>query len=219
MTLNLTRGGLQPAKIINLKTNQEVKFMFNPYEYTLSKQNTWEKKPVTGQNLPQVVFQQGGAQTLSLTLHFDTLAEGNDVRYYTDPLWKMMMIDTSSVNAKSGKAAPPPVAFSWGALYFKAIITSMSQKFTLFDPTGVPLRCTVDISLEQYLEVDEPAPQLTNTEAVEQQPRTVTVTEGERIDNMSAQGTGDSSNYRAVAEKNNVDNPQKLKPGQTLKMP
>jgi hypothetical protein len=152
--LNLTKGGLAPATLTNLDTNEVVNFMFNPFEYTLSKSNTWQDKPVTGQNLPYVNFQQGGAITLKLTLHFDSQAAGSDVRTYTDKLWKMVLVNESKVDAKTGKGQPPPVVFDWGKLHFKAIITSLSQKFTLFTETGIPLRCTVDIDLRQYL--DEP---------------------------------------------------------------
>lgn len=218
MSLNLTRGGLSPAKIVNLATNEEVKFMFNPYEYTLSKSNAWEKKPVIGQNLPQVVFQQGGAQSLSLTLHFDSINGVQDVRGYTDPLWKMMMIDSSSINAKSGKAAPPPVAFQWGRLYFKAIITSMSQKFTLFDPNGVPLRCEVSVTLEQFLDIEQPPAQVPQQPTGQNSARSTSAVQGDRLDNVASSGTGDAGNMRNVAEKNNIDNPMKLKPGQQIKL-
>ena len=102
MGMNLTRGGLAPAKLTNLVSGAEVRCMFNPFEYTLTKQNSWENNPVIGQNVPEVVFQQGGAQSLRLTLHFDSLPQGDDVRKYTDPLWKMMMIDPSKRNERSG---------------------------------------------------------------------------------------------------------------------
>ncbi len=219
MPLNLTRGGLSPAKITNLSTNEEVRFMFNPYEYTLSKTNTWEKKVVTGHNIPQVIFDHGGEESLSLTLYFDSLTEDEDVRGYTYPLWQMMMIDTNTENQKSGKSTPPPVAFEWGKLYFKSIITTMSEKFTLFDTNGVPLRCVVNITLEQFLDIAEKPPQIPTQSTSQTQPKTTTVTQGDRIDNISSSSTGDPSNWRDVAETNNIDNPMKLTPGQTLSLP
>jgi hypothetical protein len=218
MPLNLTRGGLSPAKITNLATNKEVRFMFNPYEYTVTKQNSWEKRPVTGQNIPQVTFDHGGAQSLSLTLYFDSLSDDSDVRQYTQPLWHMMMLDASTENPRSGKSTPPPVAFEWGKLYFKAIITTMSEKFTLFDGNGVPLRCVVNITLEQFLDTEEPAPQISSQSTSQSAPPTVTATQGERIDNLASSGTGDPNNWRDVAEKNNIDNPMKLQSGQSLNL-
>ncbi len=84
-----TRGGLEPATIVNLSTNAEVYCMFNPHEYTVAKQNQWTNDEVKGKNVPKVKFSQGGAQTMSLTLVFDTYAEETDVRTHTEELWNM----------------------------------------------------------------------------------------------------------------------------------
>lgn len=209
-----TRGGLVPGKLTNLVTNTAVNFMFNPEAYSLSKSNEWEKKVVTGQNLPRVIFKQGGAQSLTLKLHFDSQHQGYDVRSHTDPLWKMMMIDNSTENSSSGKGTPPPVAFEWGGVYFKAIITTMSQNFTLFDSKGTPLRCEVNITLEQFLDI-QPQPQTQGASSTTA-PQSETVTEGDRLDHVASRSTGDASNYRSVAEANNIDNPQALRNGQKL---
>jgi len=211
--LNLTKGGLAPATLTNLDTNEVVNFMFNPFEYTLSKSNTWQDKPVTGQNVPFINFQQGGAIKLKLTLHFDSQATGTDVRTFTDKLWKMVLINEAKVDAKTGKGQPPAVVFDWGKLHFKAIITSLSQHFTLFTETGIPLRCTVDVDLQQYL--DEPgetgAAQAGGTTPAS---KPVTAVQGQRLDNM----TKNPNDQRKVAEKNNLNNPLKVPNGTKLKM-
>lgn len=217
MVSNVTRGGLVPAKITNLISNQEVKCLFNPEQYTITKTNTWEKKNVIGQNLPNVSFSQGGAQSLKLKLIFDSLEAGSDVRAYTDPLWNMMMIDSSTENSQSGKGTPPPVAFEWGGLYFKAIITTMSQRYTLFSEAGVPLRCEVDVTLEQFLDI-VPADQPGSTGGGSA-PGGDTVRQGDRIDHVASRSTGDPSNQRAVAEQNNIDDPSRIPNGTTLSTP
>ncbi len=211
--LNLTKGGLAPATLTNMDTNDIVNFMFNPFEYTLSKSNTWQDKAVTGQNLPYVNFQQGGPITLKLTLHFDSQAMGTDVRNFTDKLWKMVMINEAKADAKTGKGQPPPVVFDWGKLHFKAIITSLSQKFTLFTATGIPLRCTVDIDLRQYLdEAGETGTAQAGSSSPAKAP--VTATQGQRLDNM----TDNPNDQRKVAEKNNINNPLKVPTGTKLKV-
>jgi LysM repeat protein len=215
MALNVTKGGLAPATITNLKTNEVVKFMFNPFEYTISKQNTWQDKPVIGQNLPKVTFQQGGAETLNLTLHFDNQVSGGDVRSFTEPLWKMMMIDEQGKNARSGKGEPPPVMFEWGKLHFKAIITNMSQKFLLFNENGVPLRCTVEVSLRQYLDDADIAPQTSGATSSSSTPTSATVVQGQRLDNIAAEN---GTSQRELAENNNIDNPLNVPSGTQLKV-
>lgn len=214
MTLNLTRGGLTPAKITNLNTNASVNFMFNPFEFTISKSNTWQPKPVTGKNLPFVTFQQGSPMTLSLTLHFDAQAANSDVRGYTAPLWTMMMIDSATVNAQTGKGEPPPVAFEWGSLYFKAVITQLSEQFTLFSATGVPLRCVVQVSLQQYLDETQQAPQMPESGAASDVTSTFTMTEADRIDTAA---TTNNTNHRELAESNNIDNPLNVPSGTRMR--
>jgi hypothetical protein len=211
--LNLTKGGLSPATLTNLDTNEVVNFMFNPFEYTLSKSNTWQDKPVTGQNVPYINFQQGGAIKLKLILHFDSQATGKDVRTFTDKLWKMVLINEAKVDAKTGKGQPPAVVFDWGKLHFKAIITSLSQHFTLFTETGIPLRCTVDVDLQQYL--DEPG-EMGTAQAGGTSPAKAptTAVQGQRLDNM----TKNPNDQRKVAEKNNINNPLKVPTGTKLKM-
>ena len=210
--LNLTKGGLAPATLTNLDTNEIVNFMFNPFEYTLSKRNTWQDKPLTGQNLPYINFQQGGAITLKLTLHFDSQSAGTDVRNFTDKLWKMVMINEDKVDAKTGKGQPPPVVFDWGKLHFKAVITSLTQHFTLFTETGIPLRCTVDVDLQQYL--DEAGATGTAQAGTVTTSAPVTTVQGQRLDNMTA----DPNDQRRVAENNNIDNPLNVPRGTKLKM-
>jgi hypothetical protein len=218
MTLNLTRGGLAPATITNTITNEVVRFMFNPYEYTISKSNTWQDKVVTGLNLPLVTFGNGGAQTLNLTLHFDTQAKKADVRAYTAPLWKMMMINEAGKSQRSGKSEPPPVTFEWGKLHFKAVITSMSEKFSVFTATGTPIRSTVEISLRQYLDEASVPPQILQAAAAEEAAKAKKVIQGERLDHIAASQGGGASNYRQIAADNNINNPLNVPPGTTLKV-
>lgn len=226
---NLTRGGLVPATLKNLSTEEEIPFMFNPQEYSLSKTNTYEKRNVIGQNVPAVTFQQGGAIGLSLKLHFDTTNSASDVRAHTNKLLKMMMVDTSSESQTTGKGAPPLVGFAWGRVYFKAVITSMTQNFTLFKPDGTPMRCVVDIKLEQVtddaaLTAQVQGPTGTTTSSSTSgnggggNGTSEPSTQGDRIDHVSNRGTGSSKEYREVAAKNNMDNPLKIPNGQNFKL-
>ena len=57
-----------------------------------------------------------------------------DVRKeYTDKIWKLMIVDPKLVDAKNKKGRPPKVIFQWGQTWlFKAVIASITQKFTMF---------------------------------------------------------------------------------------
>jgi hypothetical protein len=178
--MGTTKSNLASAQLINLVSGEKVDFMFNPKEYTLTKTNNWELKPAKGKNLPSIEFKQGGAQSLKLQIFFDTYAEGTDVRTHTDKIWKMMAVDESTKNTKSNKSSPPKVAFQWGSFYFKAVIKSISQKYTLFLADGTPVRTTIDITLDQLIDEEDYAPQ-----------------------------GGSAPSYREAASAANVDNPSK----------
>lgn len=215
---NTTRGGLEPAVIVNQDTNETVRCMFNPHEYTLAKQNQWQRGETKGKNVPRLKFSQGGSQTLKLQLFFDTYAEGTDVREHTEPLWRMMMVNTDRTNPRSNKSEPPAVSFQWGGLNFGAVITTMSQKFTLFLKDGTPVRTTVDITLEQLGDEEDFARQ-NPTSGGGEAPKTRVVQAGERIDLIAYQEYEDASRWRLIAEANHLAHPLRLRPGTKLVIP
>lgn len=213
-----TKGGLQPAVIENLETHARVTCMFNPQEYTLTKQNQYEAGSAKGVNVPKVKFKQGGAQGLRLQLFFDTFAEGTDVRQHTDQLWQMMMVSPDQRNQRNNKSEPPRVAFHWGSFYFQAVITNISQRFTLFSKDGVPLRTTVDVTFQQ-VEDPEEQPRQNPTSGGGPARKTYLVRAGDRLDWIAYQVYGDATHWRLIAQENGLVNPLRLKEGQQLLIP
>jgi len=213
LSASMTKGGLAPATITNLDNNDVVNFMFNPFEYTLTKGVTWQTGNGAGRNAPPIYFEQGKAITLKLTMHFDSQVSGTDVRTYTEKLWKMVLIDTSTIDPKTSKGQPPPVVFDWGKLHFKAVITNLSQQFTLFNETGLPLRCKVDIDLQEYA---NNANEMGQAQAGGTTPARASVpaVQGQRLDNM----TDDPNDQRSVAERNNINDPLNIPRGTQMNM-
>lgn len=215
-----TKGRLVAGTITNLSTGDIAYFMFNPSEYSISKSNSWERKDKKGQNTPSITFKQGGPATLKLQLFFDTYMEDSrtDVRGYTEVLWKMMAVDKTKENPTTKKSDPPMVAFEWGGLYFEAVITQMSEKFTLFSPTGTPLRSTVDITLQQVKDPEDFRSQSAITVPAKTA-ESMRSSLSKRLDQIAASSTGSASNYRSIAEANNIDDPRSVPPGTTLTIP
>lgn len=219
-----TRGSLAPAVIVNLADeSKKVTCMFNPNDYTLTKQNQWKSKDAKGRNVPKVEFEQGGAQQLKLQLFFDTYAEKGaegadvDVRQHTDELWKMMMV-AEDRRRRNNKSRPPLVEFRWGRLTFKAVITNLSQKFTLFNKEGVPLRTTVDVTFQQVADDQDPGRQ--NPTSGGGPPLRVHVVQaGDRLDLIAAKVYGDAAHWRRIAQANGLLHPLRLREGQALVVP
>ena len=208
----------EKARIINLDDPKEeaIHCMFNPNEYTFSKRNTWNKGEVKGKNVPQLEFGGGDSMTLKLQLFFDTYTNGDDVRENTNQIWGLMNINQKLTDMTSIKGRPPMVEFQWGATWaFKAVITDISQKFTLFRYDGTPVRATLDVSFMQAKEKGKYPGQNPTTVG---QPgyKHRLIKEGDTIDWIAFEEYGDSAMWRFIAETNRLDYPQQLRPGQML---
>jgi len=213
-----TRSNLEPATIENLSTQEKVYCMFNPHEYTITKQNQWDSGDTKGINVPKVKFNHGGAEQLKLTLFFDTYAEGTDVREHTQGLWGMMMVSEEKKNPRNSKSEPPQVEFQWGKFSFRAVVTTLTQKFTLFNKEGVPLRTSVDVSFQQVADENN-HPKQNPTSGGGPPLKTHIVQSGERLDLIAAQVYGDPSHWRLIANENHLVHPLRLKEGQQLVIP
>jgi len=220
-----TRGNLVPAQIYEVDKNGEktggglsVTCMFNPYEYSVSKSNSYAENPQQQSDTPQGEFFKSGAQTLKLVLIFDTYEEDSDVSQVTNKLWKFMLTKTKEESHQNEKIEPPQVAFEWGVFKFVSYITNMTQKFTLFKSDGTPVRASVDVTFTQYTDVND-YPNQNPTSGGGPIERVWQVIAGDRLDTIAAQVYDDASKWRLIASHNGVTNPFALRPGLQLRIP
>lgn len=208
----------EKAQIRNLDDTSQaaIECLFNPNEYTFSKKNTWSKKEVKGKNVPEIEFGGGDSMTLTMQLFFDTYATGEDVRDTTTKIWKLMNISDSLTDKTSVKGRPPMVEFLWGSTWsFKAVITSLTQKFTMFRDDGTPVRATLDVTFMQASEEGKYPGQNPTTVGNPGYKRRL-VKQGESLDLIAFEEYGDSNMWRLLADVNNIDDPKSLRPGQML---
>jgi len=123
--------------------------MFNPHEYTVSKQNQWDQGKTKGKNAPKVKFAQGGAENAQIAAFLRHLCR----RQRCAATYRRSVENDEGSRRQEEPAQQQeraaPCAFRWGQFEFQAVITSLSQSFTLFDKDGLPLRTTVDVSFQQ----------------------------------------------------------------------
>ncbi|GAB4276323.1 MAG: LysM peptidoglycan-binding domain-containing protein [Candidatus Promineifilaceae bacterium] len=216
-----TRGNLVAARIFEVddggnEVGNGVECMFNPYEYTVSKSNTYQETSQNRASTPEVEFTKAGPQTLKLKLTFDTYETGEDVSQITNKLWKFM--EPKEEGRENEKSPPPQVAFEWGVFRFIAVITSMTQKFTLFKNDGTPVRASVDVTFTQHKDVND-YPNQNPTSGGGPVQRTWSVVRGDRLDAIATAVYGDAAKWRLIADYNQLDNPLALKPGTQLTIP
>ena len=212
---------LAKAKII-LKdavkgVSSPIEVQFNPTEYTLAKSAQIAEIAIPGLDSPILQFVRGQNERLTLDLFFDTTESGmgegaQDVRGLTNAVYQL-------VKEQPSTHAVPRVAFEWGGLSFPAIVESVQQRFTLFNPSGKPLRATLSVTFREYKSLKDQLKDL-HLESADQTKRR-TVKRGDTLSRIAAEEYGDPREWRRIAEANPVviGNPRRLVPGTVLAIP
>ena len=209
----------------------ELKCQFNPTTLKVSKTVGYElSKPVVTRDFPETVYQGGNAATWNTELFFDAYArmtadqmdqKRHDIRADINKLMAMSLRTNgySLPLPYPVMAVPPTVILVWGELkLFRAVMTSCIVTYTAFDKKGIPVRAKADVTFkEQSHPFDFLPPQ--NPSSRTEAHNTIRVTQGDRLDLIANNYYGDSRMWRAIAEKNDIEDPLNLEPGQLLTMP
>lgn len=206
----------QKAEIFRLNDpSKKVSCQFNPKDFSMTKKVKWVPQTVKGKSSAEMEFAGGEPQDLTVKLFFDTTDTGQDVRNSYKALLQMAEIDESKKNQQTRKSEPPECKFQWGAfLSFTGVIISVAQEFILFKADGTPLRAWVTVTFSETAAKKKGQNPTTRAE-----PRKVWVVhEGETLAWIAYQEYGDSTQWRHIAETNDLDNPMDIQPGQVLKL-
>ncbi len=222
-------GKLVKAKLIIYGENGEqkdsVSCTFNPSQYEIRNSTNYKEDLSLGSDVSRMVYLSGNKSELSLTLYFDSAADqqvslvdngqraDEKVGAVTDKTEKIV----KAMRVAGTQHRPPYVAFQWGNLNFKGLITSMNETFTMFNPFGKPIRAKVDLTIKS-----EEKPDMTKmAEPFESPDRTKvrTLIQGMSLWQIAYEEYGDCEKWREIARANNIVNPLNLRPGQKLKVP
>lgn len=204
--------------------SKKIEVMFNPKELTISRQNSWTQKESPKLNVPKIDFGGGGMVTLQMQLFFDTWVgkETNkeDVgKKYTRKLYELMDVDDNLKDDKNQKARPPSVRFQWGKnLVFDAVITSLSQRFTLFTGEGTPVRAIVDITFSQAKDPHFYPKQNPTSGGIGGE-RIRTVRDGDTLSLIAYEEYNNPSQWRRIADANRLTQVRRLTAGTRLLIP
>lgn len=217
----MSSGQLVPAQIRNLTTGTTVECQFRPKEYAVNKEISWTPGKAVGKTMDPPKYESGSPLKMTIELLFDSYeslgsGKARDVRNITGALWEMTRVSEQRKEPHTQKSEPPQIEFRCGLMWsFKAVITSIGEKFTMFDPDGTPVRSTVTLALLQAVNEGE-FPGQNPTSGGHDGYAVHLVTEGETIDTIAFQEYGSSAAWRHLAEANDLDDPTRLAPGQRL---
>lgn len=212
---------LEKAKLQNCDTKEFLHCLYNPTEFTIQKSNPYGDRHVVGKNTPKKPFTGGGSRQLSVELFFDVYEEdGKDVREHTDKLWQFVMINQDKKNPKTQKSDPPLCIFSWGQgdQGFKAAMTNLTVRYTLFREDGTPVRATASVSLQEAEdETDQPG---TNPSSQgEPGLKRRMVRPDDTLPTIAFEEYGDPNRWRRIADANDLTDPTALRAGDILTIP
>jgi hypothetical protein len=173
---------------------------FNPAEYTLTKGAQIAEIAIPGLDSPLLQFVAGQNEKLSFDLFFDSTEQGGlgagavSVEEETRSFYQLVKIQPKT-------HAPPRLRFHWGrGLNFECIVESITQKFTLFSPHGVPLRATLSVTFREYKTLERQIKEL-NLQSADHTKRHVVV-KGETLSSIAAREYGDPRQWRMIADEN-----------------
>ena len=226
--LSTEKPNLQKAKITYDTSSglKSIECQFNPTSLTISKRVGWhavfpsdsDMESQSDLNAPEMVFAGGNPAEFSLDLIFDTTTLNNqDVRGFTNQLLSLTLMGAGDSSHKEDD--PPDVQFIWGEfVLFEAVITQVQINYTLFLPSGVPVRARANVHFVQAYDSD--GSQSAQNPTSRTDPRKMRrVQQGDRLDFIAYQEYGRSEMWREIAQANNLDDPLAIQPGQILIIP
>lgn len=188
----------EKAKIIVFKNgaiDRQIPVMFNPGEYSVSADAT-----VAGDG-PGIQFKRVNVPDFLVTLFFDSYEDNAqpDVREKIKPIAELIM---PTVEGKETKQ-PPLCLFSWGGFGYRGIVTKVTQRFTMFLATGIPVRAEVTVTFKAVIIKEEDA-KFTGKEACR---KIWTVKSGDRIDLIAYRALKDPALWPEIATLNRISDP------------
>jgi LysM repeat protein len=201
---------IERIQILNEKTQQKFKVMFNPEEYSLNKDNNYASQAIPGLQSPLLQFVNGNLRTLDMELLFDTFETQQDVRSQAQNIVGLLDID-------SDLHTPPVLRLTWGSLDFRCVLAKVSQKFIKFFADGRPARARLNVTFNEYLDA--------GTQVAEANLQTADfskayiVKQGDTLSGIAANFYEDASKWRPIALANQILNPLSISAGQELQIP
>lgn len=203
---------LKKAKIIVDKgnTKEDIEVLFNPTEYGLDASNEYKWERVPGLSMQVGQFVSGNTTTLTVDLFFDTYEKKTDVRVYTKKISGLLDIDKEL-------HAPPVCRFVWGSVDFKGIVEKVTQTFTMFLDTGIPVRAKLKVTFRSWYTKEEQLQIIPRHSA--DRTKQKMLKQGEQLWMVAAEEYQDPGLWREIAKANRIDNPARLATGRRITVP
>ena len=215
-------AALEKATITNTVTGARIPVLFNPEEYTLKRDINYAQARSPGCRRPILQFVAGNLQTLEMELLLDTYEQhveggrvlndaGSDVRDLTDKV-----SEPDGHRPDDARAAGAAVHVGLADVH-AACSRARTQQFLMFLPDGTPVRARLQVTFNEYRNVELEAQEI-KRETADYTKRHV-VGQGETLSSIAAAAYGDPALWRPIASRNEIDVPAAVAVGTALVVP
>lgn len=194
-----------------------IDFQFNPKELHLSKTAKWSRnaqKNSENSGIPEF----GGPEPSKLTLEMFLDASDTHDDSVVKTVEKLFSCCLPTPDSYTKKIPNPPwVIFHWGTLTsFTGYIHTVSVRYTLFTPSGLPIRGTATVNLE---EISKEEQKQNPTSGALSANRVHTMLAGDTLASIAWSEYGDPTMWRVIARTNGIDDPMRVRAGTSLFVP
>ncbi|MEY2632269.1 MAG: hypothetical protein RIR00_923, partial [Pseudomonadota bacterium] len=214
--LTLTACDVQGGKFTPRKSPVFVA-MLNPSSYKHSQNITYNTETAPGKAGQEAKFANVGQEKLNFSFLLDGTGVIEAVTADNSVDKRIEQLRAVVYNYNGKQHEPNGVRVLWGSFIFFGRLESLNLDYTLFKPSGEPLRAKVDLAFigsmgrkQESLVAQRSSPDMTHV---------IVVRAGDSLPLLCHQIYRDASLYVQVARYNRLDNFRQLRPGQTLYFP
>ncbi len=214
--LNITPCKLDGEQIkVDPDGGKPFSVMINPSDYTHTHSIKYNLKETLGQPGAEPKFSATNAETVSFKIVLDgtgvVAGQYDSVKEQITKLKEVVYTYEGEIHQ------PSYVRLLWGSLIFFGCLESLKVQYTLFKPSGEPLRAVLDFSFNGFMSMEEKA--LRANKSSPDLSHIVEVQAGDTLPLLCNRIYKDCSYYAEVAKVNNIVNFRSLEPGMKLHFP
>jgi hypothetical protein len=147
-------GGNTKASLVDLDNGGTFQFQYNPTQFQVTKNVTWEESKTQGEDKNSLQYQKAAPMTASFDVTFDTTNSGKNVqKEWVESLLSLtnaVAEPSSGEQSELGKKRAPKLQFTFGEFSMICVIESVQCTYTMFASNGAALRAKCQVKLKEW---------------------------------------------------------------------
>ena len=217
--LTITRAEIAADGSMTIDRTKSFTAMLNPSEFKHKREIRYNTRATLGQVGSDTRFSAVQPDTVTFSILLDgtgvvPVAPANRNKEVAD---HVKALNDVVYKYDGEDHEPDHVRLLWGTLILYGRLQSMAVQYTLFKPSGDPLRAKVDLEFVGFMSTKEA--ELAANRSSPDLSHLVEVREGDTLPLLCNRIYGDPAYYPDVARHNKLDSFRQLKPGDRLHFP